>query len=513
MRKTRRALEALADALGENRVAAGEVAAANYTDPFSVRQTSPFASAAVAPETSAEVQTVVKIANRFGVALWPISRGKNLGYGGSAPILPGSIVVDLSRMTRIHSVDPRLGIAVIEPGVGYADLYRYLRTNKIPLWMSIPGNPEGSILGNALERGIGSGANGDHVNNICGLEVVLPDGDIARTGMGAMGNSRTWHHYKGGFGPSLDQLFVQSNFGIVTKVGLWLAPEPECTLQAQLKLPAEEDLGWAVEALAGLRLRNVIEHPVIIGNFLHQAATFCRRSDWFDGDGALPPEVARLMMERYKLGWWNTSITLFGYERAIKAHSDVVRDAFRGRTFEEITFAAWHRGDPLDRSGVSTPDFRGMEVTNWRGKHGAHLDFSPILPPDGELVGTHARRMRSHFEEHGLDYHASFTVGPRYVSNINMLIFDSANPRMIEKVRALFEIILHDTAREGLGAYRAHIDYMDNVADTYEYNNHALRRLAERIKDAIDPRGLLAPGKSGIWPRAYRPRSYRRSIT
>jgi 4-cresol dehydrogenase (hydroxylating) len=42
------------------------------------------------------------------------------------------------------------------------------------------------------------------------------------------------------------------------------------------------------------------------------------------------------------------------------------------------------------------------------------------------------------------------------------------------------------------------------VADCYDYNNHALRRLNERIKNALDPAGILAPGKSGIWPSAYR---------
>jgi 4-cresol dehydrogenase (hydroxylating) len=41
---------------------------------------------------------------------------------------------------------------------------------------------------------------------------------------------------------------------------------------------------------------------------------------------------------------------------------------------------------------------------------------------------------------------------------------------------------------------------MDLVADGYDFNNHALRRLNERVKDALDPAGILAPGKSGIWP-------------
>ncbi len=49
-----------------------------------------------------------------------------------------------------------------------------------------------------------------------------------------------------------------------------------------------------------------------------------------------------------------------------------------------------------------------------------------------------------------------------------------------------------------------HLDYMDTVADSYDFNNHALLRLNERVKDALDPHGIIAPGKSGVWPQAYR---------
>lgn len=51
---------------------------------------------------------------------------------------------------------------------------------------------------------------------------------------------------------------------------------------------------------------------------------------------------------------------------------------------------------------------------------------------------------------------------------------------------------------------RTHLAVMDDVASTYSFNNNINRRLNECIKDAIDPKGILAPGKNGVWPQAYR---------
>ena len=68
-------------------------------------------------------------------------------------------------------------------------------------------------MGNALERGIGYTPSATTTPCI-GMEVVLPDGDLLRTGMGAMSNSASWQLYKPGFGPSVDGLFAQSNLGV-----------------------------------------------------------------------------------------------------------------------------------------------------------------------------------------------------------------------------------------------------------------------------------------------------------
>jgi 4-cresol dehydrogenase (hydroxylating) len=461
-------------------------------------------AAAVAPQSVEEVQAILRIAGERKVPLWPISRGKNLGYGGSAPLLSGSVVLDLSRMNRIIEAHEKRAYAVIEPGVGFLDLHNHLRDNKIPLWVSVPGHGAGSVLGNALERGFGYTAYGDHTSKLCGLEVVLPTGELVRTGMGAMANSKTWNLYQYGFGPHWDQLFVQSNLGVVTKAGLWLMPEPETTVQIDVHLPAPADIGWAIDVLARLRLHNVIDSPVVFGNFLRNATVFSRRDDWYAGPGAIPEPIAQRIMAHFGTGWWSATVRLCGHEAIVKSQVDIVRLAFEPHLKRPLTFSTWHRGEPFEKSAAGIPNLIGLQIVNWPGGRGGHIGFSPVIPPDGALALAQFRRMKQRYEEYGLDYYTSFTIGQRHISNINLIIYDRDDPRMTGQVRKLLRVMALDAAAEGYGEYRTHLTCMQAVADTYDFNDHALRRLAERVKDVLDPNGILAPGKNGIWPRSYR---------
>ena len=129
-----------------------------YRDAFSPFLHEPeelVASAAVAPASTEEVQQIVRIANRHQVPLYPISTGKNLGYGGSAPAYSGSVVVDLKRMNRVIEVNEANAFALVEPGVSYFDLYRHIQERKLKVWIDCPDPGWGSVIGNALDRGGG----------------------------------------------------------------------------------------------------------------------------------------------------------------------------------------------------------------------------------------------------------------------------------------------------------------------------------------------------------------------
>lgn len=80
--------------------------------------------------------------------MWVVSRGKNLGYGGPAPVVPGCVILDLHRINKVIEVNEKLAYAVVEPGVTFTDLYQYCATRKLKVWPSTASLGWGSVIGN-----------------------------------------------------------------------------------------------------------------------------------------------------------------------------------------------------------------------------------------------------------------------------------------------------------------------------------------------------------------------------
>ncbi|WP_374526693.1 FAD-binding oxidoreductase [Novosphingobium sp.] len=502
------ALTALRAAVGSQWVLNADADRQAYLDPYALGDGLDHDCAAiVAPASVEEVQAVVRIANQFKVPLWPVGRGKNLGYGAASPAEKGDVILDLSRMNRILDVDVKQANSLLEPGVGYFDLFRHLQEKKLPLWMSVPGNSWGSVVGNALDRGIGYTPYGDHCEQICGMEVVLPDGSLVRTGMGAMDGSATWQNYKYGYGPSWDQMFMQSNLGIVTKAGVWLQPEPEMTAKVELALPNFDDAGWALDILCDLRRRDVIQHNIVFGSPVRAASVMSQRADWYQGKGALPDSVSEAMMKKLKLGWWNAKINLFGHEGTVNAQVELIRKLFEPRLGKPLEFELWKQGDPPEKSAQGVPSTLGLQCVNWYGGRGGHLSFAPVLPQDGKLALEYARKIKAYYEQVGQDYYASFTIGRRHINNVSLILYSRDDPEGVARADKLYRHLLGEAASQGFAEYRGHISYMDAVAATFDYGGGALRRLNDTVKTALDPNNIIAPGRNGIGSRAAAPHS------
>jgi 4-cresol dehydrogenase (hydroxylating) len=524
------AITELVALLGAERVTVDAESLQQYSDPYRNAEVADHRPAAVVhPRSTEEVQAIVRIANAHGVPVWTFSQGRNNGYGGPAPRLDGSISISLREMNRILEINEDLAYAVIEPGVRFFDLFDEIRRRGLKLWPSIPDLGWGSVIGNAADHGVGFTSLGDHPGRSCGMEVVLADGDVLRTGFGGMEGNETWHLRKHSFGPSMEGLFLQSNLGIITRMGCWLVPEPEAYVSADVRIESDDDLVRLLDTTRELLLAGHIQNYPIAYNSTLVAGAFAGvpREHWQADPAALTPESRQRMRDETDCGAWFMRYALSGSAEVVAEQRRICREAFEaipGARVEERAFAGSEVVDRLTAESPASDDgpagalarLRGQSDTTQAGiptldlldnlswdeqNAGGHLDYSPLAALDGASALEQSLWLREFCAERGFDYAASLMIMPRAFINIMSLWLTPGDLAQSEAAYALTRELVGAGAARGYGVYRTHLSNMDAVADTYDFNDGALRETVLDIKAAIDPQGILSPGRSGLWPR------------
>jgi (+)-pinoresinol hydroxylase len=495
------ALRAWRDAVGSDWVFTSDADVALYRDAYSPYWGEPeerVASAAVAPSTVEQVQAVVRTANRYRIPLYAISTGRNLAYGGSAPVHSGSVVLDLKRMNRVLEVDERNAYALVEPGVSYFDLHEHITKAKLDVWVDPPDPGWGSVIGNALDGGGGWTAYPfrDHFGSHCGMEVVLANGEIVRTGMGALPDSKTWQHNRWGYGPWVDGLFRQGNMGVVTKMGFYLMPRPEAMQSSTVQVMRDEDLVPLLDTLNRLENQHVVNGSTSLFG------------------GALGPAAATGAPA------WTVMVPIYGPEKVVRAQMEHCKEQFAKIPGSRFTEGEMFR-TPLDAATLNrvrkvsfgVPDLSTFAMLGRNPANpappGGHIGFSPIIPRTGEAVLEYSRFYRENLASVSEGGSLRF-MGPVFMTNwerslVAMIMFPIGRDKELNaKMRKAFERWVELAAARGWAEYRAPAIFQDLVAKTYSYNDGSLNRLRETIKDAVDPNGILSPGRYGVWPKHLR---------
>jgi 4-cresol dehydrogenase (hydroxylating) len=473
------------------------------------------AHAAVAPASVEQVQQIVKAANASGVPLWPVSRGKNFAYGGAAPVLSGSVVLDMSRMNRILEVNEKFGYALVEPGVSYFDLYNYIQAHGFKLWLDVPDPGWGSVMGNALDHGVGYTPYGDHFMMQCGMEVVLANGEIVRTGMGAMPGNNTWQLFKYGFGPYVDGIFSQSNFGIVTKMGLWLMPLPETFFTGTVTVPRYGDFDALVKEVSYL------EDSFLIGQPQYGSPVKGRR---FLG---VTPALAGLMQSGWpsidqlenfvssqQLPAWSVELRFYGPEETVRANWQAAKRRFKDRVAGGVS-----RWRACEAAAPARANFRSSPIWAYP------LSKSSTWWPEPRLLTairrTVTRTSLPSFEKAESVWAASRVLTETYrrwacrffttIHHSDQLLTllhrgdsrsDLARPAKNASSRALFSRII-DRVAEQLGRIRTSPAFQAQAVSKFSYNNSSLLRVPRETQGQHRPQRHHLAGALRYLARAW----------
>ena len=416
---------------------------------------------AVFPEEAEQIVRLMELANREKIPVTP--RGAGTGLSGMAVPIRGGIILDLSRMNKILKISIEDRIAVVQPGVIYASLEKALA----PYGFFFPPDPASgkvSTLGGNVSTNAGGlkGAKyGTTRDYVLGLQVVLPDGRIMRTGSKAM---------KSVSGYDLTRLFVGSEgtLGIVTEITFKINPKP---LKTSTALATFDSLGDAGNAI------NQIMHSGIIPSALEILGRETISAINQNTDLNLPEVDAMLLVETDGYTQGETEFQLEKVLRIFEANHP--REVKQAKTETEVQDL-------------------------WAARKSAYAVLSRIKPSsvleDVTVPMTHIAELLKGVQDISRKHDISIaTFGHAGDGNLHpQILYDEYDPvQLAKKEKAsedLFKLAIELdgtlTGEHGIGLSKA--PFM-----TLEHDPVAMDMM-RTLKKTFDPNNILNPGKMAL---------------
>lgn len=476
------------------------------------------AGAVVLPGSTQEVAEVIRVAARFGASLYPISRGKNWGYGSRTPTTDSAVVLDLSRMNTIGRYDRALGTLEIEPGVTQQQLVDFLEAQGGDHWADTTSvTPLSSVLGNALERGHGLTPYADHVDCISHLQVVLPSSDVIDTGHGRFGPNPVAGLEKWSAGPELTGLFSQSNFGVVTGATLLLMPTPEAVRAVIIDVDTDEEFMALIPRLNDLRLRGTIQSGPRMANLYRSLMFQPYPWDLVEPGQVLGKDAALELAKARGGGAWRICFASYGSVLEVSARIQTIHDALGDVLQREpLVF------DPLDPALPPNSEGRNLKVlgclltgnvieggaatprTYWKKRVRPTSDLDPDrdrcgviwLAPVAPFRADDIARVQCLVEEilpkHGFEPDISmYGLRARTLHFHISIIFDRDAPGADAAAKAAHDELMTALLDAGYPPHRLGTQSMWAMERMTTPHQRALSAL----KNALDPTGILSPGR------------------
>jgi len=488
--------------------------------------------AVLRPETQQQVASILQIAQRWQVPIYPVSTGNNWGYGSANPVEDDCAILDLSRLDRISDFDPEMGVVTVEPGVTQGALREFLDRNDADYLVPVTGaGPSCSILGNALERGYGITPITDHFAAVTKIEAILPDGTLYRTPLSELGGAEIDGLFKWGLGPYLDGLFSQGNFGVVVNMTIALAPAPETVTAFFFSTKDDAKLEQLVPTVRAV-LR-ALGGSVVAINLLNSQRMLSMMAPFPEDkaiDGVLPANEIEALAHSYGVPAWSGVGAIYASREVVAAAKRTLRRILgpvtdrlvfinrrrvkAARTIARVlpgSLATRVKGMADTLSGAleimhGTPNEVALALAYWRSgtlpkpgqpknpaRDGCGLIwFAPLVPIRGNDVRRYTEMIERICPQYGVNPLITLTtVNDRCFDSTVPLLFDRRDPDATARAKDCYRALLNAGQKEGFLPYRLNIDVMD----TLNNDGSALPGLASQLKAAVDPNYILAPGR------------------
>ncbi len=435
-----------------------------------------------------EVQEVLRVANRHRVPVTPWSAG----YGLGTSLAPeGGILLELKGMNRILEINPDEMYVLVEPGVTYADLTPLLVEKDLVI--SVPDAPATvSVLANHLNFGIGAYQmqHGMGPELVLGLEVVLPTGELVRTGSAAREGSSWFARFAYNPIPDLTGIFLGSmgTLGVCTKLAIRVFPRPEKVHYAKVGFG---DVGTAARAIQAVSRRGLVDRVAGFSWFFTPRATaiLAGRVTGQPLDrttlDAMRAEVAEVPEVYFFLGIHGSAGTV----EARRAEMEAAIGREFGGTFLEMTPDDHEKYHNVANGLTQVQSERAIlgAKGKYQGAYGTYVTYTPIANWEGlyeawaEIAGRYGHPLAMNTKLFGHGRYSSF----RFI----LSYFDQNDEKDRQRITDMCSALEAEALDRGAASGGTTSATLRTLA-SYE--------LYRRIKDCLDPNGIMHPSM-GDW--------------
>jgi FAD/FMN-containing dehydrogenase len=484
-------------------------------------------------KAAASLPEVMRFAGRYQVSVYPITTGNNLGYGSALPVRDGCVLLDLSGLQRILSIDAEFGVVTLEPGVTQQMLADFLQAGGYPYLVPVTGaGPHCSLVVNALERGYGITPQADHFAAVTDLQAVLADGSVYRSALHEAGGAELASLFKWGIGPYSAGLFTQSGFGIVTSMSIVLAPRPHVTMACLFQLKDETLLEPAVQAVHTL----LALLPGVLGgvNLMNRQRVLAMTVPLPGGGtpGRISPELILQMARQNQVAPWTGFASPYGTTDTVAAARREMPGQLRGIA-SRVLFVTPYLANTLAHIAARVPGKVGERLQRMTGTLARGLEllagqpnemalalaywlkpavlatpgpkdpardgygllwYSPLVPMRAARVRAYVDMVHRITERHGLEPLITLTtLNDRLFDSTVPLLFDRQQATAVAAAQNCQHALLEEGHAQGWFPYRVGVDQMPWLAALQD----DARAFHSRLQRSLDPLGLIAPGIYG----------------